>query len=146
MKKGQKIINKVDQAFSESLRMIGLKRGKNEKDVCLRVRFVGEKNALELGLFNLKKVVRLHHSELFSSKVTALRLGIEDIYFSLMAFCQMTKERYEIKPEEDIAVLVYESPRAQKPIVVCAVDGKLKHSMFLSDLMAILGIGDELLN
>lgn len=146
MNKGQRIINRVDQAFSESLDLIGLKRGKSKSNVCLRFRFIGKEKALEIGLFNLKKIKRLHHSELFGPKVTALRLGLEDIYFSILAFREMTKERYEVDPKDDIAVLMYESPKENKPVLVSAVEGKLKHSMFLSDLVAILGIGNELLN
>lgn len=146
MKKGKNIVNRVDAAFSEALEMIGIKKGRPKKNVCLRVRFIGEQKAMELGLFTPKSITQIHHSELFSPKLTAMRFGLDDFYCSLRAFYQMTKKQFNVSSKEDIALLLYESPRQQKPIIVTAINGKIKHSICVSDLLAILGIGDELLN
>lgn len=145
MKEPKDITNKVDAAFSEVLELIGIRKGKAKKDVCIRVRFIGEKKAMELGLFTLKSIVRLHYLELSSPKLIALRFGVEDFYCCIQAFYQMTRKRFKVA-KEDIAVLLYESSKTNRPVVVSAVDGKLKQCMYVSDLLAILGTGDELLN
>jgi len=146
MKKQNKIVNKVDQAFSEALQMIGIKKGKSKKNVCLRVRFLGEQKALELGVFTLKSITRINHWEIFTPKLTALRFSLEDFYSSFRAFHEIVKERFKVNPDNDITLLLYESAKAKRPILVGCVDGKLKHSMYVSDLLAILGMGDEQLN
>lgn len=146
MKEPKDITNKVDAAFSEVLELIGIRKGKTKKNVCIRVRFIGEKKAMELGLFTLKSIVRLHYLELSSPKLIALRFRVEDFYCCIQAFYQMTKKRFKVAAQKDIAVLLYESPKTNRPVVVSAIDGKLKQCMYVSDLLAILGTGDELLN
>ncbi|CAG5086760.1 hypothetical protein [Parvicella tangerina] len=140
------ILSRVDTAFSEVLEQIGKRKGKPKKNVCIRIRFVGEQKAMELGLFTFKSIVRLDYLELSSQKLTALRFGIEEFYGCIKAFYQMTKQKFKVGSKEDVAVLFYESSKSKRPVVVGAVNGKLKQCMYVSDLLAILGTGDELLN
>lgn len=146
MKKNNKILTRIDKAFSEALEMVGKKKGKSKKNVCIRIRFLGEQKALELGMFNLKTIVRLNHWELYSPKLAAIRFSLEDLYCSFQAFYTIVKEQFKVESDEDIALLLYESAKAQRPILVGCIDGKMKNCMYVSDLVAILGIGDDQLN
>jgi len=146
MRRRKKITNNVDAAFSESLQRIGKKRGRKKKNVCLRIRFLGEKRAMELGLFTKKSITRLNYGEIASRKLTALRYSMDDFYFSFRAFHEMTMQQFKVKTPKDVAILLYQSPKHGRPLMVACVDGKAKVSRYVSDVLAILNMGDEQLN
>jgi len=141
-----KIVNKVDLAFSDALTYLGIKKGISIKNVCVRIRFIGEKKALELGLYNLNNTTLFNYKDLFSPKLTALRFSIQDLYFSFKAYYQIVKNQFKPDVESEFSILLYQSPKTKRPVLVGYIDKKVKHSINVSDLLAIIGIGDEQLN
>jgi len=146
MKKHKKAHSNIDLAFSNTLELIGKKRGSKKKNICLRLRFLGEKKIMEVALFRKKNLSRLKLKELICKKMIALRYSAEDFYFSFSAFHEAMVQQFKVKQPNNVALLIYESPKSGRPLLVACIEGRPLHSMFISDMLATINMGDEQLN
>lgn len=142
MEKAKKLI---DVAFKQSLHLICERFGLSANDMTLMVKFVGRQ--MVLTVFNKDKQLRqINLQSIVGSKMVAIRMtakGIQNILRTVQ-FAFSTKE--ELENSDDVYLVLYDSPKAQKPCMGVFIKDEPQKTLAISDVVDALELGVEQFN
>jgi hypothetical protein len=142
MEKAKKLI---DVAFKQSFHLICERFGLSVNDMTLLVKFVGGK--MVLTVFNKDKELRqINLQSMIGSKMVAIRMTTKIIRGILRSVQFAFSTHEELSKADDVYLVLYDSPKAQKPCMGVFIKDKPQKTLAISDVVGALEIGEEQFN
>ncbi len=136
-----------DLAFIEAISNIISKRNYNPKKALIYSKFIGGAKGMCFFLMEEgKEPIRLKLKEFINKKMISLRITPDKILSMLESFHFSMMKGFKLKDHKKLYYIMCNAHTDGKPIIGTVINGKTQLVKRISDILAILGEGDDQLN
>lgn len=138
---------KEDLAFKEAITTIIKRRKFNPKKAMIYVKFIGGQLGMSFHLLQKdREPVSIRLQEFITRKMMSLRMTPERLLTMFEAFHFSMMRGFKLEDHKKLYYIVFNTAKDKKPAIGAVLEGKSKIVKTFSDILAILGEGDEQLN